>query len=201
MYSYCEKCGKPLTLVPNVFNRTVHDRCRETRGYIGHFNLTDWWFSAFSEGERQQVELVFQPLGLQIQAGGAKPNADAGSPLTGARGLHVFCRAGSFLANLADWLDRPESRHLARRVIEKAESIAEDPLEKHDVYQAMIVIMFREREKHPESLERVISACMEHIAIAPEVIREWKARRPRRLPTHRGFEQLAIIREKESELR
>ncbi len=99
------KCGKPLTLVQNLFNRTVHDRCRQTRGDIGHFNLTDWWFSAFSEDERQHIEFVFQPLGFQIQPGGAKPNADADSLLTGARGLQVYCKAGSFLANLADWLD------------------------------------------------------------------------------------------------
>ncbi len=105
MYSYYVKCGKPLTLVQNLFNRTVHDRCRQTRGDIGHFNLTDWWFSAFSEDERQHIEFVFQPLGFQIQPGGAKPNADADSLLTGARGLQVYCKAGSFLANLADWLD------------------------------------------------------------------------------------------------
>jgi hypothetical protein len=197
LYSYCEKCGKPLTLVQNLFNRTVHDYCRETHGYIGHFNLTDWWFSAFSEEERQYIELAFQPLGFQIEVGAAAPNADQDSLLTGSRGLQVYGRAGSFLANLAEWLNNPEGRHLARRMIENAESIATDPLEKHDVYQVMIVVNYRDREKDPKFLEGAISACVKQIAIAPEVIVEWKAQRPKVVPTHRGFEQLAIIREKQ----
>ena len=36
----CRVCGKPLTWIQNLFNRTVHNTCREIHGYIGDFNLT-----------------------------------------------------------------------------------------------------------------------------------------------------------------
>src|SRR3989442_1494274 len=195
----CEICGKPLTLVQNLFNRTVHDACRETHGYIGHFKLTDWWFSAFSEEERQYIELAFQPMVISIEAGTRKPNADQDSFLTGSRGLQVYGRAGSFLANLAEWLNKAESRHFARRVLEKAEAIAGDPVEKHDVYQVMIVVYYRDREKSPEFLQLAIAACQKQIGIAPEAIRDWVKWHSGVVPTHNGYEQLAIIREKEGD--
>jgi hypothetical protein len=195
----CEICGEPLTLIQNLFNRTVHDTCRETHGYIGHFKLTHWWSSAFGEEERQYIDLAFQPMGISIEVGTGKPNADQDSSLTGSRGLQVCGRAGSFLANLADWLNKPESRHLARRVLEKAEAIAADPLEKHDVYQVMIVVYYRDREKSPEFLRSAISACEKQIANGPEAMRDWGKTRSRIVPTHNGYQQLAIIREKEGD--
>ena len=195
----CEICGKPLTLIQNLFNRTLHDTCRETHGYIGHFKLTDWWFSAFSEEERQYIELAFQPMGFSIEVGAGKPNADEDSLLTGSRGLRVNGRAGSFLANLAEWLNKPESRHLARRLLEKGEGIAADPVEMHDVYQVMIVVNYRDRQKSPEFLQAAISACQRQIANAPEAIRDWQKWRAGVVPTHNGFEQLAIIHEKEGD--
>ncbi len=193
----CQTCGKPLTLIQDVFNRTVHDYCRQTYGYIGHFGLTQWWFSAFSEEERQYIELAYQPLVVSIQVGPDRLNADEDSLLTGARGLRVSWRAGTFLANLAEWLNRPESRHLARRVLERAEAVAEDPVEKHDVYQVMIPVYYRDRGKSPEFLEKAIAACYRQIANAAESIRNWGGWHSGVVPTHKGYEQLAIIREKE----
>ena len=129
----------------------MHDTCRETHGYIGHFKLKEWWLSSFDEEERQYIELAFTPLGVGIIRQGARPTADENSLLTGSRGLQVDGRAGTFLANLAGWLNKPECRHLARRVIEQAEAIASDPLEKHDVFQVMLVFNYRNRKKHPSS--------------------------------------------------
>lgn len=195
----CDICGKPLTLIQNLFNRTVHDTCRETHGYIGHFKLSDWWFSAFSEEERQYIEFAFQPMVISIGVGTCKPNADQDSLLTGSRGLQVYGRAGHFLANLAEWLNKPESRHLARRVLEHAEAIAEDPVEKHDVYQVMITVYYRDRDRSPEFLEGAISACHKQIANGPQAIGHWGGWHSGVMPTHKGYEQLAIIREKEGD--
>ena len=195
--AFCRICGKPLTWIQNLFNRTVHDTCREIHGYIGHLQLSDWWLSSFDEDERQYIELAFTPLGLGIIHEGARPTAEGNSLLTGSRGLQVYGRAGTFLANLAEWLNKPECRHLARRVIEQAEAIASDPLEKHDVFQVMVVVNYRDRKKHPTFLHAAIRACQKQIDIAPEAIRLWRSQRRRTVPTHNGFEQLAIIREKE----
>src|SRR6266542_718311 len=156
-------CGKPLTWIQNLFNRTVHDTCREIHGYIGHFKLSEWWLSSFDEEERQYIELAFAPLGFQIILGGT--TADEDSLLTGSRGLLVYGRAGTFLANLAEWLNKPECRHLARRVIEQADAIASDPLEKHDVFQVMVVVNYRDRKKPPTFLHAAIRACQKQIDI------------------------------------
>jgi len=168
------------------------------QGYIGHFKLSEWWFSSFDEEERQYIELAFTPLGFRVIPEGTGPTADEHSLLTGSRGLQVYGDAGSFLANLAEWLNKPECRHLARRVLEKAEAIASDPLEKHDVLQVMVVVKYRDRKKDPRFLDAAIRACQKQIDIAPEVMRLWRRRR-RTVPTHNGFNQLSIIREKEGD--
>lgn len=196
----CDICGQRLTLIQNVFSRTRHDYCRETHGYIGLFGLTDWWLSAFSEEERQYIELAYQPMVVSIQVSPGKTNADEDSLLTGARGLQMSTRAGSFLANLAEWLNRPESRHLARRILEHGERVARDPLEKHDVYQVMVTVCYRDREKSAEFLDAAIAACKKQIENGESAIREWRAERAGVVPTHKGYEQLAIIREKEGDL-
>jgi hypothetical protein len=194
----CTICGRPLTWIEDLFNRTVHDICGETHGYIGHFKLSEWWFSSFDEEERQYIELTFTPLGFRIIPEGARRIINKHSLLTGSRGLRVYGRAGSFLANLAEWLNKPESRHLARRVIEQGEAIASDCLEKHDVLQVMVLVNYRDRKKHPSFLDAAIRACQKQIEIAPEVMRLWRQRR-RAVPTHNGFKQLTVIREKEGD--
>ena len=195
----CAICGRPLTWIGDLFSRTVHDTCGEIHGYIGHFNLREWWLSSFDEEERQFIELAFTPLGFSIVPAPGARVADERSLLTASRGLQVYCRTGSFLANLAEWLDKPESRYLARRVIEQGEAIASEPLEKHDVLQVMVLVNYRDREKHPAFLHAAIRACEKQIEIAPEVIRVWRRRRRRRVPTHNGFKQLSIIREREGD--
>jgi len=194
----CTICGRPLTWIDDLFSRTGHDTCGEMHGYIGHFKLSEWWFSSFDEDERQYIELAFTPLGLRIVPAASGRIADEHSLLTGSRGLQVYGRAGSFLANLAEWLNKPESRHLARRVTEQGEAIASDPLEKHDVFQIMVLVNYRDRSRHPAFLDAAIRACQKQIEIAPEVIRLWRRRR-RAVPTHHGFNQLSIIREKEGD--
>ena len=89
--------------------------------------------------------------------------------------------------------------NIARRLLEKGEGIAADPVEMHDVYQVMIVVNYRDRQKSPEFLQAAISACQRQIANAPEAIRDWQKWRAGVVPTHNGFEQLAIIHEKEGD--
>ena len=48
-------------------------------------------------------------------------------------------------------------------------------------------------------MDAAIRACQKQIDIAPDVMRLWRRQRGRIVPTHNGFEQLAIIREKEGD--
>src|SRR5262249_3235656 len=125
--SSCAICGRPLSWIDDLFSRAVHDTCGKMHGYIGHFKLSERWFSSFDERERQYLELPFMPLGVSIVPATSGRIADQHSLLTGSQGLQVYGRAGSFLANLSGWLNKPESRHLARRVTEQGEAIASDP--------------------------------------------------------------------------
>src|SRR5947207_8028632 len=80
---------------------------------------------------------------------------------------------------------------------QKSRSYHQRPLEKHDVFQVMVVV--NDRKKHPTFLHAATRACQKPIDIAPEAIRLWRSQRRRTVPTHNGFEQLAIIREKEGD--
>ena len=62
----------------------------------------------------------------------------------------------------------------------------------------MVLVNYRDRSRHPAFLDAAIRACQKQIEIAPEVIRLWRRRR-RAVPTHNGFNQLSVIREKEGD--
>jgi len=108
----------------------------------------------------------------------------------------VYCRAGILLANLAEWLNKPECPHLAPRLLKKAEAITSAPLEKHDVFQVMVVV--NDRKKHPTFLDAAMLACQKPIKIASEVMRLWRSEL-QDSTHHNGFEQLTIIPEKEGD--
>jgi hypothetical protein len=61
----------------------------------------------------------------------------------------------------------------------------------------MITVYYREREKSPGFLEKAIAACYRQIANSPQSIRDWRRWHAGVIPTNKGYEQLAIIREKE----
>ena len=42
-------------------------------GYIGYYELTDWWLSTFTEAEREYIEQRFQPTGLPPAKWGVAP--------------------------------------------------------------------------------------------------------------------------------
>jgi len=195
----CKICGRALTLSQRLVSGGVHDACRGIRGYIGRFGLAGWWLTELSEEERLTVQSRW---GRWVSASDPSHEAvafDGAYLLLQAEDPEYGGTAASFLANLAEWLNTPSTRHVARRVLEKAEAVCADALDRHCVYQAMIPVYYRDRDKGPGYLAAAISACRKQIAVAPEAIRNWSKRYRRVVPTHKGFEQLAIIREKEGD--
>jgi hypothetical protein len=63
----------------------------------------------------------------------------------------------------------------------------------------MVPIYYRDRDTDPDALAAAIDACEKQIALGPEAAEAFEAEYPTdsTLPSHRGFTQLAIIREKE----
>ena len=101
---------------------------------------------------------------------------------------------------LATWFRSPQDRHIARRILEKSEELsAGNVLDSHFTYSEMIPIYYRDRDTDPGAMDSAITACENQIALAPEAAKAFQAEYPTdsELPSHRGFTQLAIIREKE----
>ena len=70
-------------------------------------------------------------------------------------------------------------------------------LDNHFLYQTIIQINYRNRE-NAECLRTAVKACLKMISLAPEAARAFKCEFPKgQLPSHKGYEQLAIIYEKE----
>lgn len=61
----------------------------------------------------------------------------------------------------------------------------------------MIQVYYRDRNRDENALILALEACEQQIALAPQVIREQPSEWAGELPAHRGFEQLAIVRERD----
>ena len=159
-------------------------------GAIGYFGLADWWLSTFSECERERIESLYRPMGH------SSPR-----PLTQGQIILTSQRPAQLLWALAGWLQKPPDRLLARRVLAEALELAEaegDVLDQHFTYQAMIDTFYRDRDTDAEALETAITACESQIALAPKAALAFRGEySDSPLPAHRGFQQLAIIREKQ----
>lgn len=166
------------------------------QGLIAHFNLADWWLSAFSPEERDWIESEHARGILTVSQ--ANPR-----PLTTGTVVQTSQTSTKLLHEIACAVYR-RSREKALGVFHKAE---EDGLSKlhlhpkyildlHFVYHSMIELNYRDRERLPDALNIAIDACRKQIALAPRAAevfnREWKL-----IPRPVGFWQLAVIREKE----
>ncbi len=154
-------------------------------GEIGYFKLADWWLTAFTEKERQHIESVFHPI--------TKGTITATTQT-----------AAQLLWTLAMWFEKPQDRSIARRILEKAEELAEkgnNALDQHFTYQCMVQVYYKDRDTDDAALPAAIAACEKQIAVAPKAAKAFKRESPKSpLPAHVGYTQLAIIREKEGDL-
>lgn len=162
-------------------------------GEIGYYGLEDWWLSEFTEEERKHIEEVFQPMGLE----GKKP-------LTKGKIDYSSQTATMFLVILAGWFKNLRDRQLANRIIEKAGEVGsknqDDVLGNHFLYSEMVSIYYPQREAE-DMLERATTACKKQIELAPAAARVFLKEYPKQpLPSHRGYEQLAIILDKRGNL-
>lgn len=192
---------------------TLPDRSENTGQSKDVNDLRSWWQSTFSSDERVYLESKAQEL------------RDSSLVMGIAGGRHskrfrFLTSSGEpeiELHNLARYLNTPQDRHLARRLIDKAETYySNDPEKLHFTYTAMIPIYYRDRDTDGAALPRTIQACERMISFAAEMAKIFDDERRERtaylsqrgssppddtpgqqMPIHMGFQQLAIIREKE----
>jgi len=166
--------------------RRIFGQHGQSAGDLGYFGLGTWWLSAFSSAERQHLETAFAAGGARSLTKGQKPS--------------TFPTAAALLVTLASQLsEKPEDRHLAARVLSKAEerALAEnDLIGLHFVYQETIRLQYKWREAFPDALNLAFAAChkqMQYATEAAEALHEAFPGRP--LPAHFGFQRSASILE------
>ena len=161
---------------------------KRVKGSIGYFGLEDWWLSAFSEDERRYIQQKFQPLG------------SSGDSLTSGEIRYTSQTAVSLLTALAGWFSKEKDRYIAHKILQKAEELAESGthvLDLHFLFMEKIKIYYKDRDK-PRYLEEAINACKQQIKLAPKAATSFRSEyKNSPLPSHTGYEQLAIILEKQ----
>lgn len=159
------------------------------QGEIGYFGLSEWWLSEFSEEERRYILETFQPLG------------STGNSLIEGNISHASNTAIKLLSSLAGWFKKKEDRTIAYRILKKAEELINDKsdiLDVHFLFQSKIQLYYRNRDNDPDALAEAINACKQQIELAPKARAAFKEEYgDAPLPRHIGFEQLAIIEEKQ----
>lgn len=165
-------------------------RSQKIEGSIGFFGLVDWWLNSFTESKREYIEQRFNPMTT-----GESNNR----PLTQGKILSTSQTASGLLCGLASWFKKPEEFSIGKRIAEKSiELSGSNILDRHFAYQQMIEICYRSRDNEAFAMNLAIQTCELQIGLAPKAAKAFRKEyigQP--LPRPVGYEQLAIIREKE----
>lgn len=160
---------------------------KKVAGLIGYFDLGEWWLSEFSESERRHILEKYQGDGSAVSLTSGEIKSTSRSS--------IF-----YLYSLAGWFSRKGECYLAQRILKKAEELVDSRssiLDRHFLYQHKLEAYYKDRDDE-EKLEKAIEACRQQIALSEEArntfLTEYEGTR---LPSHRGYEQLAIILEKQ----
>jgi len=159
----------------------------EVKGLIGYYALTQWWLNTFSDHERERMVARFRPLGSS--PGSLTQDDISWSSQSVVGFMHAF----------AGWFAGPDERSIAYKILAKADELADaaPALDRHFLCQAKLEMHYKDREQ-PGELEKAIGACRDQIRLAQEAADAFRAAYPNApLPGHKGYQQLAIIFEKQ----
>ena len=181
--------------------RLFRKKTSETHGWIGHFNLSEWWFSAFTDAERDYIENVYAPIGGSSSGGLSQEKGT----LTNGKFLGTSQTVSGFLSSLSTWFRKTEQdRDIARRILAKSVEVSDpskDILGLHFTYSALVEVWYRDRETLLNARDEAILACKKQIQIALQAAQQFRREYPNNpLPSHVGYTQLTIIYDKEDRL-
>ena len=162
-------------------------------GLIGYYGLTDWWLSTFTEEERKEIQSVRPSLVVGDNEDIIIPERSYPGFTTGWLENRLSSLAIEFIGS--------KEMDIAARLLAKAEEAGGAKLlDRHFAYQGMAQAYYRHRNDDPEALDLAIDACEKQIHLGPEAAKVFLAEDTEDyLPAHHGFQQLAIIRERERE--
>ena len=166
---------------------------QQGEGLIGYYGLTDWWLSTFTEEGRKEIQAVRPTLVV----------GDNKDIIVSERAYPEFTTGWleNGLSSLAIEFIRSKEMDIAARLLAKAEETGGAKLlDRHFTYQQMAQAYYRHRNDDPEALDLAIDACEKQIHLGPEAAKVFLAEDTEDyLPAHHGFQQLAIIREREKD--
>lgn len=172
-------------------------------GEIGYRRLAEWWFTTFDHSEREMIATAYQSGRSAVHFDIlADPDENVGdeseyNPLIEGDMEWSTQSTASLLCDVAACFDNPESISIAERCLDKAMATSEgDPIEQHEVYEQRVRLRYRIRDSSPTAFASAIAACQDHIAAAPVASVAFR-QSGQDMPSHWGFKQLAIVREKE----
>ena len=200
------------------------DKKESPGGLIVTYGLLDWWLSCFSDDERAYVQSALARVGIGSFADWFIGPPGSGPPTQTAAGflsvmLSYFARQKSVQSCFATRKDYS----IASRILVKALELAEessDPL--HLPFSARffatksgnatapganaildygIKMHYKNHKMYPGALDKAIEFCEKQIALAPKAAEAFRRELSGgALPKHPGFEQLAVILEKQGRL-
>jgi len=166
-------------------------KAKKIKGLIAYFNLSDWWQLELSESDRSRIMEKYQPMGS-----GSSALVDGNISSTSQTSIGL-------LLGMVGWFAKEEDRHIAYKLFEKAEGLIDlnsHVLDIHFLYGEKVAISYKDRTRVLDGLEKAIKACEQQIFFSKKsagaLLKKYEGSP---LPSHRGFLQLAIIREKQKE--
>lgn len=162
-------------------------------GLIVYNGLSEWWLVTFLPADREVLEHLFAKASIvgsrQIRL------------TTGGQAMRTCQSAAQLLVELAALAERPRP-DLVPLLLAKGEEVAgsgDGVLDLHFLYSFSVNFWYRRRDEAPNALAAAIVACQKQIAMGPSAL---EALRRTDIPpvSHRGYQQLAIIREKQGDL-
>jgi hypothetical protein len=159
------------------------------KGEFGYYNLTDWWDKNFTSDEKNYILEKYIPMG--------------GVELTKGS---IHCSSTtviSFLTGLQSWFTTLADEAISEKILKKAELCLTDEtpiIDKHFLYGCLIEHYYKKRNINSEFYDLAKQYCLKQIAISKQVQKAFHSEIPfSTLPRHKGYEQLAIILEKEKD--
>ena len=159
------------------------------KGSLGYYNLLDWWEHEFTINERLYITEKYIPMG--------------GSELTNGRIIGSSASVINFLTGLQSWFSTLADENIAEKILTKAESLITSDipiLDIHFLYGCLIEHYYKKRKIDNRFYEMAKQYCLKQIAISNLTKIEFLSDNTlSTLPRHKGYEQLAIILEKEKD--
>lgn len=167
------------------FNRSAKSK---VAGDIAYYELTEWWLNELTEEERNIIRNTFKPMMRERLIDEGHIESSSQSKL-------------AFLGILAEWFKKKEYYYIAKKILNEGEKIYsqnKDVLDLHYFCLAAIRVYYANREVDEDAFNKAIEYCERQISLAPKVKKALKKEYPLNvLPCHTGYQQLAIIYEKQ----